>query len=100
MGTDNQGRDSNRSNQQQGAGEAGRRDQPGGGQQSNRQQGGFSGGNRQQEQQGGRSGDRGQFAKEDGITQDDIDAGNDSSQSGQIGNQDRERSGSTRSRKP
>jgi hypothetical protein len=45
--------------------------------------------------------DRGQVAKDDGITRDDIEAGNDSSsQSGQIGSKDRERSGSTRSRNP
>jgi hypothetical protein len=45
------------------------------------------------------AGDRGQVAKDDGSTGEDTESGNDaSSQSGQIGNKDRERSGSTRSR--
>ena len=53
------------------------------------------------EPQSGRSGERGQVAKEDGITREDTEAGNDSSsQSGQAGSKDRERSGSTRSRNP
>jgi hypothetical protein len=46
-----------------------------------------------------RSDDRDLVAKDDGITRADIEAGNDSSsQTGQIGSKDRERSGSTRSR--
>ena len=68
------------------------------GNQQNRQQGGGDPANRQQQQQGGER--EGQTAKDDGITRDDINAGNDLNQPGQSGNKDRERSGSTRSRNP
>jgi hypothetical protein len=69
-----------------------------------RNAGGQAGG--QSSPQPGRTGqpgpgqERGQVAKDDGVTGEDMDDDNEPGEPGQSGNKDRERSGSTRPRNP
>lgn len=52
------------------------------------------------QEQGQQQGDQGRFVKSDDDVGGDVDADGEINQPGQTGNQDRERSGSTRSRNP